>query len=129
MESTDVSQTVAATRRILYPVNTGLYPFGSTLRKLKSMIRSHEDEIIHSLYNDLKKPPFESYASEIGIMYVEIEDAIRHVKLCPIQGECNAHHPYFLSSSRIYQEPYVLCSLWVHGIIHFICLLRRLWVR
>jgi len=107
MASTDVSQTVAATRRYYNSGETRSVSFRiEQLRKLKSMIRSHEDEIIHSLYNDLKKPPFESYASEIGIMYVEIEDAIRHVKSWSRPRRVATPIIHFLSSSRIYQEPY-----------------------
>ena len=107
MESTDVSQTVATTRRYYNSGETRPVSFRiEQLRKLKSMIHSHEDEIIHSLYNDLKKPPFESYASEIGIMYVEIEDAIRHVKLWSRPRRVATPIIHLLSSSRIYQEPY-----------------------
>jgi len=107
MESTDISQTVAAARRYYNSGKTRPVSFRiEQLRKLKSMIRSHEDEIIHALYNDLKKPPFESYASEIGIMYVEIEDAIRHVKSWSRPRRVATPIIHFLSSSRVYQEPY-----------------------
>jgi acyl-CoA reductase-like NAD-dependent aldehyde dehydrogenase len=107
MASTDVSQTVADIRRYYNSGDTRSVSFRiQQLRKLKSMIRSHEDEIIQALYNDLKKPPFESYASEIGIMYVEIEHAIRHIKSWSHPRRVATPIIHFLSSSRIYQEPY-----------------------
>jgi acyl-CoA reductase-like NAD-dependent aldehyde dehydrogenase len=107
MTSTDISQTVADMRRYFNTGETRPVSFRvEQLRKLKSMIRSHEDEIIHARYNDLKKPPFESYASEIGIMYVEIEHAIRHVKSWSRPRRVATPIIHFLSSSRIYQEPY-----------------------
>ena len=107
MISIDVSQTVADMRRYYNSGETMSVSFRiEQLRKLKSMIRSHEDEIIQALYNDLKKPPFESYASEIGIMNVEIEYAIRHVKSWSYPRRVATPIIHFLSSSRIYQEPY-----------------------
>jgi aldehyde dehydrogenase (NAD+) len=107
MASTDVSRTVANMRRYYNSGKTRSVTFRiEQLRKLKSMIRSHEGEIIQALYNDLKKPPFESYASEIGIMYVEIEHAIRNVKSWSSPRRVATPIIHFLSSSRIYQEPY-----------------------
>ena len=107
MESNDISQTVADMRRYYNSGETRSVSFRiEQLRKLKSMIRTHEDEIIQALYNDLKKPPFESYASEIGIMYVEIEHAIRHIKSWSRPRRVATPIIHFLSSSRIYQEPY-----------------------
>jgi acyl-CoA reductase-like NAD-dependent aldehyde dehydrogenase len=107
MASTDVSQTIADIRRYYNSGQTRSVSFRiQQLRKLKSMIRSHEDEIIQALYHDLKKPPFESYASEIGIMYVEIEHAIRHIKSWSHPKRVATPIIHFLSSCRIYQEPY-----------------------
>ncbi len=107
MASTDVSQTIDAMRRYYNSGETRSVSFRiEQLRKLKSMIRSHEDEIIHALNTDLKKPPFESYASEIGIMYMEIEHAIRHVRQWSRPKKVATPIIHFLSSSRIYQEPY-----------------------
>jgi acyl-CoA reductase-like NAD-dependent aldehyde dehydrogenase len=107
MVSTDVSQAVADMRRYYNSGETKPVSFRiEQLKKLKSMIHSHEDGIIQALYNDLKKPPFESYASEIGIMYVEIEHAIRHVKSWSNPRRVATPIIHFLSSSRIYQEPY-----------------------
>lgn len=107
MASTDVSQTIAAMRRYYNSGETRSVSFRiEQLRKLKSMIRTHEDEIIHALNTDLKKPPFESYASEIGIMYMEIEHAIRHVRQWSRPKRVATPIIHFLSSSKIYQEPY-----------------------
>ena len=122
MASIYVSQTVADMRRYYDSGETRPVSFRiEQLRKLKSMIRSHEDEIVHALYNDLKKPPFESYASEIGIMYVEIEHAIRHVKSWSRQGEWRRPSFIFCRQAGSIRSLMVPRLLWVHGIIHFIC--------
>ncbi len=76
------------------------------LKKLKAAIRSHEDEIIEALKTDMGKPSFESYASEIGILYTEIEYSIRHVKSWSGRRRVSTPIIHFLSASAIYQEPY-----------------------
>ncbi len=50
------------------------------LRRLKSAIAEHEDDFITALQHDLAKSPFESYSNEIGMVYREIEHAIKRVR-------------------------------------------------
>jgi len=49
----------------------------SQLKKLKRSIQVHHNDIIKALHRDLKKPPFESYTSEIAFLYKEIDLAIK----------------------------------------------------
>ncbi|MBD3346122.1 MAG: aldehyde dehydrogenase family protein [Chitinivibrionales bacterium] len=49
------------------------------LRRLKATIESYEDEIIRALKEDLGKPAFESYTSEIAYSLSQIDYAIRNV--------------------------------------------------
>ena len=42
------------------------------LKKLRSAILMHEDELYEALYKDLHKSPFESYATEIGFVLDEL---------------------------------------------------------
>jgi aldehyde dehydrogenase (NAD+) len=48
------------------------------LRRLKTYLRSHENEIFASLKRDLGKPAFESYATELGLVYEEIDYCVMH---------------------------------------------------
>ena len=50
------------------------------LRLLRKAIRKNEDAIMDALARDLKKPLFESYASEIGILYTEIRHVLWHLR-------------------------------------------------
>jgi len=50
------------------------------LKKLKQAIRTYEKDIIEALHNDMQKPEFEAYTSEIGFVYAEINDTIKHLK-------------------------------------------------
>ncbi len=50
------------------------------LEKLLHAIRSHEGEILEALRADLSKSPFESYMTELGMVYAEISYMQKHVK-------------------------------------------------
>lgn len=76
------------------------------LKNLKEGIRKYEPEIMASLYDDLHKPLFESYASEIGILYTEIDHVIRHLRSWASSRRVATPLIHFLSRSRIYHEPY-----------------------
>ena len=52
----------------------------SILKKLKQVIQDNEEEFIAALHKDLGKSPFEAYASEIGFIYEELNQAITKVK-------------------------------------------------
>ncbi|WP_422486643.1 aldehyde dehydrogenase family protein [Gudongella sp. DL1XJH-153] len=51
----------------------------SKLKKLKRIIKENEDIIMESIQLDLAKPEFESYTSEIGIVYEELDNAIKNL--------------------------------------------------
>ena len=76
------------------------------LKKLKEGIRKYEPELMASLYEDMRKPPFESYASEIGILYTEIDYVIRHLWSWSRPRRVATPIIHFLSRSRIYNDPY-----------------------
>ncbi|MFA9398030.1 MAG: aldehyde dehydrogenase [Clostridiaceae bacterium] len=75
------------------------------LRKLKQMIKKNENEIIEALYLDLHKPTVESFISEIGFMYEEINYSIKHLKSWMKTKKVST--PIVLSPSKsfIYSEP------------------------
>ncbi len=50
------------------------------LLKLKRIMKEMESEIMHALHQDLNKSPYESYLTEIGIVYSEIDVALHHLK-------------------------------------------------
>ncbi|NLW22657.1 MAG: aldehyde dehydrogenase, partial [Tissierellia bacterium] len=61
--------------------NTRPYDFRiEQLKKLKGAIKKYEKDIIQALALDLNKPQFESYTAEIGVVYKEIDIAIKNLK-------------------------------------------------
>jgi aldehyde dehydrogenase (NAD+) len=101
------SQSLARQRAFFASGNTKDIDFRIVqLKKLKEGICKYEPEIMAALYDDLRKPPFESYASEIGILYTEIDHAIRNIRSWARSRRVATPLIHFLSRSRIDQQPY-----------------------
>ena len=49
------------------------------LKKLKQVIKENEDKILDALKKDLGKSNFESYATEVGLVYEEINTHIKNI--------------------------------------------------
>jgi len=50
------------------------------LKKLKKVISENESLLFEAIYKDFKKSEFETYATELSLVYHEIDTAIRNVK-------------------------------------------------
>jgi aldehyde dehydrogenase (NAD+) len=50
------------------------------LKRLKDGIRSYEKQILNALYEDLGKTDFEGFATELGIVYAEIDEHLKHLE-------------------------------------------------
>ena len=49
------------------------------LKKLKSLLKDYEDELLEALAQDFGKPAFEAYASEIGFLHEEINHRLKNL--------------------------------------------------
>jgi aldehyde dehydrogenase (NAD+) len=78
----------------------------NTLKKLKFIIKENEDQIMEALYSDLKKSNFESYVTEIGIIYDEINLHIKKLKSWAKKEKKKSPLVHFPAKSYIYKEPY-----------------------
>lgn len=76
------------------------------LKKLRKIIKKNEDKILESLDKDLKKSKFEGYATEIGLVYEEINYAISHLKKWIKRERVKGSLVYYPSKNYIYKEPY-----------------------
>ncbi len=76
------------------------------LRRLRRAIRKNEGVIMEALRKDLKKPPFESYAAEIGILYPEIRHAIWKLGSWAKTRRVKTPIIHFYSTSEVRYEPY-----------------------
>ncbi len=76
------------------------------LQKLKKAILAHEADIMKALKEDLNKSPFETYATEIGMVLEEINFMLKNMKKLLNVKQVRTPITQFPASSRIYQEPY-----------------------
>lgn len=76
------------------------------LKELLCVIKKSHDEIIDALYNDFKKPAFESYVTEIHIVESELKFAIKNLIKWAKPKQIFPSLLNFPSSDYIYQEPY-----------------------
>lgn len=76
------------------------------LKKLKASIQLYEKEIFDALKKDLNKAPFESYATEVGIVIAELSDAIRNLRKWSRVRKVRTPIVLFKSSCFIVPEPY-----------------------
>jgi aldehyde dehydrogenase (NAD+) len=86
--------------------NTLAYDFRFfQLKKLKKIIKENEDEIMQGIVSDLAKPEFEGYTSEIGIVYQELDDAIKNLNKWMKPKRVKTPIYLSLAKSLIYSQP------------------------
>jgi aldehyde dehydrogenase (NAD+) len=78
----------------------------SALKKLLIEIQNNEEAIQNALYQDFKKPVFESYISEIGIVISELVLAIKNLHKWSKPKTVIPSVLNFPSWEKIYKEPY-----------------------
>ncbi len=76
------------------------------LQTLKTMIKQHEEELMETVFNDFKKPKEETYATEIGILYQEINYTLKHLKKWTKPKKVSGNLLSFPSKSYTIAEPY-----------------------
>lgn len=78
----------------------------NALKKLLTEIQNNEAAIKNALYQDFKKPAFESYISEIGIVLAELKLAIKNLNKWSKPKTVFPSILNFPSWEKIYKEPY-----------------------
>lgn len=76
------------------------------LNKLRSAIKSHEEEIMAALKADLNKAPFEAYATEVGMVLEELNYTLKHISSWVKPKRVRTPLVHFPSTSYLYTEPY-----------------------
>lgn len=77
-----------------------------TLVSLKKAIKTREKDILKALNKDLRKSDFEGYITEIGLVYEEINIAIKKIKKWSKRERVKSSLLYFPSKNYIYKDPY-----------------------
>lgn len=75
------------------------------LQKLKEGLQVFEDELLQALYSDFRKPPFEGYATEIGLLKQEVEWFIKRLKKWSRRKRVRSIGLNFPSADYLYTQP------------------------
>lgn len=90
--------STGATKNIDFRINN--------LKKLKKIIKDNEEKIIEALKKDLGKAPFETYATEIGLVYEELNIHIKNIRKWARREKKRSPIVHFPAKSYVYKEPY-----------------------
>ncbi len=76
------------------------------LKRLKSVIRKNEDLLYNAIYNDFKKSKYETYVTELSIIYHEIDLALVKIKKWSRKKRVSTSLANTPGKSYIIPEPY-----------------------
>ena len=76
-----------------------------TLKKLKLILKENEEKLYTAIYTDFKKSEFETYLTELSLIYNELNDAIRNLKKWSNQKRVSTNLVNFPAKSYIIPEP------------------------
>jgi aldehyde dehydrogenase (NAD+) len=75
------------------------------LKKLKTLLQSNETRLYQAIYADFKKSEFETYATELALVYHDIDEAITMVKRWSRKKRVRTNIANFPAISFIIPEP------------------------
>lgn len=76
------------------------------LFSLKKFIEEHETDMENALYEDLGKPPIESFATEIALVRSELKYTLKHLKRWMKPQKVKTNLAIQPGKSYVYPEPY-----------------------
>ncbi|HBQ60458.1 MAG TPA: aldehyde dehydrogenase family protein [Balneolaceae bacterium] len=76
------------------------------LETLKKVITEHEKDFVEAIYQDFKKPEFETYATELGIIHDEINLMIKNLDKWTQKQSVSGSLVNFPSQNYTVAEPY-----------------------
>ena len=75
------------------------------LRQLIKILKVHEQEMYDAIYKDFGKSEFETYATELSIIYSEINHFVKHIKRWSKRQRVSTGLVHFPAKSYIIPEP------------------------
>ncbi len=78
----------------------------NALRKLKALLKSNERLMHDAIYEDFGKSEFDNYATELGILYKEINYYIDNIESLSAPKRVRTNLANLPGNSYIYQDPY-----------------------
>ena len=91
-----------------------------TLKKLKHILKENEDKLYTAIYSDFKKSEFETYLTEISLIYNELNESIKNLKKWSKKKKVRTNLANFPAKSYIIPEPLgtiLVISAWNYPIL------------
>jgi aldehyde dehydrogenase (NAD+) len=108
----DISKVVEAQRKFFFENKTKEVAFRKNqLIKLKNVLKANENKLCEAIYKDMKKSGFETYATELGLVYNEIKIAIRSLDKWAKIKKVKTNLINFPGKSFIIPEPFGNCLI------------------
>ena len=76
-----------------------------TLKKLKYILKENEEKLYSAIYTDFKKSKFETYLTELALIFNELNNAIKNLKHWSKQKRVRTNLANFPARSYIIPEP------------------------
>ena len=76
------------------------------LKKLLSLLKANERKLYEAIYKDFRKSEFETYETELAVLYGEINTAIKKLNKWAQPKKVKTNLANFMGKSFIYPEPY-----------------------
>src|SRR5258705_4101227 len=106
MEHSSFSQHLTALRHYFENGDTKDYSFRKAqLKKLKTSILDHEQDLYDALYADLKKSPEETWVTETGMVIAELNTALKNLRNWMAPERVSTNLLNLPSSSKVLKEP------------------------
>ena len=107
MEKEEILFIIDAQRKFFASGKTLNTEFRLTiLKKLRSLIIKHEQEIVDALWKDFHKPEFEVIVTETRFVIKEINNAIRNLRQWVKSKRVYTPLVHFISHSFVFPQPY-----------------------
>ena len=109
MNSTAEQDLAPALQRLRSHFNSGATrPLDTRRKALKALRRSivaHEEELLAAMHADMRKPRFEAYLSDIGLLLGAIDQAVEHLKEWAAPQHISTPLALQVAESTVYREP------------------------
>jgi len=81
------------------------------LQKLKSILQDNEAALYKAIFKDFKKSEFDTYTSELALVYHEIDTALKNITKWSRKKSVKSNPLNIPSKNYIYPEPLGVCTI------------------
>ena len=105
-----MNDIVSKQRTFFYTHKTKAIHFRlAQLKKLEALLKSNEDLLNQAIYEDFKKSKFDTYVTELALLYQDLKDAKRNVRKWSKIKRVGTNMLNFPARSYIIPEPLGVC--------------------